>query len=294
LRIKHPIIQRARNIETNMNKRTLKRQLNLAQVVMLGTAGAIGAQLFVLTGYGAAMVGPAFVLAIILGGLLSYSIALNYGELATMFPETGGAMTYVREAWGRNLLSYLVGSLDCLSSTFFAALSAVGFAYSLQIFFPALPIVPTAIGIILFFVVLNLLGVGNIGNLQVALGGILLFLLLGYIALGFSLPGGFRWETFAPGGKFFIHNTNWDNFYALLSTVALAYVAYIGFEVLADDAEEIKNPDRALPLGILISLTVLIVLYPLIVLVTLGTIPWTELAGSETAMTDAAEQFLPV
>lgn len=276
-----------------MNKRTLKRQLNLAQVVMLGTAGAIGAQLFVLTGYGAAMAGPAFILAIIIGGLLSYSIALNYGELATMFPETGGAMTYVREAWGRNLLSYLVGSLDCLSSTFFAALSAVGFAYSLQIFFPALPIVPTALGIILFFIILNLLGVGNIGNVQVVLGGILLFLLLAYIALGFILPGGFRWETFAPDGKFFIHTTNWDNFYALLSTVALAYVAYIGFEVLADDAEEIKNPDRALPLGILISLTVLIVLYPLIVLVTLGTIPWPELAGSATAMTDSAEQFLP-
>lgn len=277
-----------------MNKRTLKRQLNLIQVVMLGTAGAIGAQLFVLTGYGAALAGPAFALAIVIGGLLSYSIALNYGELATMFPETGGAMTYVREAWGRNLLSYLVGSLDCLSSTFFAALSAVGFAYSLQIFFPALPIVPTAIGIILFFVVLNLLGVGNIGNAQIVLGGALLFLLLAYIALGFILPGGFRWETFVPNGKFFIYNTNWDNFYTLLSTVALAYVAYIGFEVIADDAEEIKNPDRALPLGILISLTVLIVLYPLIVLVTLGTIPWTELAGSETSMTDAAEQFLPV
>lgn len=276
-----------------MNKRTLKRQLNLAQVVMLGTAGAIGAQLFVLTGYGAAMAGPAFVLAIITGGLLSYSIALNYGELATMFPETGGAMTYVREAWGRNLLAYLVGSLDCLSSTFFAALSAVGFAYSLQIFFPALPIVPTALGVILFFVALNLLGVGNIGNIQVALGGILLVLLLAYIALGFSLPGGFRWETFLPDGKFFIHNTNWDNFYTLFSTVALAYVAYIGFEVIADDAEEIKNPDRALPLGILISLTVLIVLYPLIVLVTLGTIPWPELVGSETTMTDSAERILP-
>ncbi len=260
---------------------------------MLGTAGAIGAQLFVLTGYGAEMVGPAFVLAIIIGGLLSYSIALNYGELATMFPETGGAMTYVREAWGRNLLSYLVGSLDCLSSTFFAALSAVGFAYSLRVFLPALPIVPTALGIVLFFITLNLLGVGKIGNVQVVLGGVLLVLLLGYITLGFILPGGFRWETFVPNGKFFIHNTHWDNFYTLLSAVALAYVAYIGFEVLADDAEEIKNPDRALPLGILISLTVLIVLYPLIVLVTLGTISWPELSGSETAMTDAAEQFLP-
>lgn len=209
-----------------MNKRKLKRQLNLAQVVMLGTAGAISAQIFVLTGHAAGMIGPAFVLAIILGGVLSYSIALNYGELALSFPETGGAMTYVREAWGPNLLTFLVGSLGCFSSTFYAALSAVGFAYSLQIFFPAMPIVPTAIGIILVFVILNILGVGNIGNIQILLGGILLFVLLAYIVLGLSLPGGFQWGTFLSGGKFFIHDGGWENFYRLLSAIALAYVAY--------------------------------------------------------------------
>lgn len=276
-----------------MNKRKLKRQLNLAQVVMLGTAGAIGAQIFVLTGHAAGMVGPAFVLAILLGGLLSYSIALNYSELASSFPETGGAMTYVREAWGRNLLFYLVGSLDCLSSTFFSAFSAIGFAYSLQIFLPSLPIVPTAIGIILVFVVLNILGVGNIGNIQVLLGGTLLFVLLAYIVLGLSLPGGFQWSTFLSEGEFFIHDGSWENFYELLSTIALIYVAYIGFEVIADDAEEIKNPDRAIPLGILVSLTVLLVIYPMIIFVTLGTVPWQELAGSETALTDAVIRFLP-
>jgi amino acid transporter/nucleotide-binding universal stress UspA family protein len=276
-----------------MNKRKLKRQLNLVQVVMLGTAGAIGAQIFVLTGHAAGMIGPAFVLAIILGGVLSYSIALNYGELASSFPETGGAMTYVREAWGPNLLTFLVGSLDCLSSTFYAALSAIGFAYSLQIFFPAMPIVPTAIGIILVFVVLNILGVGNIGNIQILLGGTLLFVLLAYIVLGLSLPGGFQWSTFLSGGKFFIYDGGWENFYRLLSTIALAYVAYIGFEVIADDAEEIKNPDRAIPLGILVSLTLLLIIYPMIILVTLGTVSWQELAGSETALTDAVVRFLP-
>lgn len=276
-----------------MNKRKLKRQLSLVQVVMLGTAGAMGAEIFVLTGHAAGISGPTFVLALVIGGLLSYSIAINYCELATSFPETGGAMTYVREAWGRNLLSFLVGSMDCLSSTFYAALSAVGFAYSLQIFIPFLPIVPTAIGIILVFITLNLLGVGNIGNVQVLLGGILLFIFLVYIALGFTLPGGFRWETYLWQGHFFIHQDAWSNFAALLSTIALAYVAYIGFEVIADDAEEVTNPDRNIPLGILASLTLLIILYPLIVLVTLGVIPWTELVGSEVALTDAVARFLP-
>ena len=60
-----------------MTKRKLKRQLSLIQVVMLGTAGAIGAEIFVLTGHAAAISGPAMIFAILIGGLLSYSIAMN-------------------------------------------------------------------------------------------------------------------------------------------------------------------------------------------------------------------------
>jgi amino acid transporter len=119
-----------------MTKRKLKRQLGLLQIIMLGTAGTIAAEIFVLTGHAAGMAGPAAVFAVLLAGLLSYSIALNYCEMAVAYPVTGGAMTYVREAWGANVLSFLVGSFDCLSSTFYAALSAVGFAYSLQVFLP--------------------------------------------------------------------------------------------------------------------------------------------------------------
>ncbi|HPK26381.1 MAG TPA: amino acid permease, partial [Anaerolineaceae bacterium] len=113
-----------------MAKRKLKRQLNLLQVVMLGTAGTIAAEIFVLTGHAAGIAGPEAVLALVIGGFLTLSIALNYCELATTYPVTGGAMTYVEEGFGNGLLMFLAGSLDCLSSTFYAALSAVGFAIS--------------------------------------------------------------------------------------------------------------------------------------------------------------------
>jgi len=276
-----------------MTKRKLKRQLSLLQVVMLGTAGAIGAQIFVLTGHAATISGPALVLAILIGGILSFPIALNYGEQASSFPVTGGALTYVREAWGKNLLSFLVGSLDCLSSTFFSGLSAIGFAYSIQIILPFMPIIPTAIGIILIFVFLNILGVSNIGNIQILFGGVLILILFAYIIFGFILPGGFNWQTYLYRGQFFIHDDVRTNFSTLFTTIALVYAAYIGFEVIADDAEEVKNPDRNIPLGILISLGLCIILYPLITLVTLGTIPWTQLSGSDVALTDAIARFLP-
>lgn len=276
-----------------MSKRKLKRQLGLAQIVMLGTAGAIGAEIFVLTGEAAALTGPATLLALLIGGLLTYSIALNYCEMATSFPETGGAMTYVREAYGNGLLSFLVGSMDCLSSVFYAALSAMGFAYSLNVLFPFLPIVPVALLIIGVFSVLNILGVGNVGNAQILLGVALLIIFGVYIVIGFTSPNGFQWTTLVPEGKFFIHPDAPTNIARVMQTIALIYVAYVGFEVIADDAEEAQNPERVLPLGILISLTLVMIINILIVTVALGTIPWQQLVGSKTVLTDTVTRFMP-
>lgn len=276
-----------------MSKRKLKRQMNLGQVVMMGAAGTIGAQIFVLTGHAAGISGPATILAFLVGGLLSYSIAINYSELATMYPVTGGALTYVREAYGNNILSFLVGAMDCLSSTFYAALSAVGFAWSLRVLLPDLPIVPVAILTITIFTLLNLLGVNKVSSVQVGLGAVLLALLAIYVLAGWTQAGGFDWQTFLPDGRFFIHDDFTGNLSAMLATIALVYSAYVGFEVIADDAEEVQNPSRTIPRGILISLTLVIVIYMLVVSVTIGSVSWQELAGSETALTDAVRRFLP-
>ncbi len=276
-----------------MTKRRLKRQLGLAQAVMLGTAGTIAAEIFVLTGHVASMAGPASVLALLLVGLLSYSLALNYCELGTTYPVTGGALTYVREAWGTGLLAYLVGSLDCLSSTFYSALSAVGFAYSLRVFVPGLPIVPTALAVTALFTVLNVMGIGIVGRAQVVLGGLLLTFLGVYVVAGLVSPLGFRWEVYVPDGRFFAGDMGRTALASLLATMALIFNAYVGFEVIADDAEEISDPSRNLPRAILISLTLITVTYVLVALVTLGVVPWQELSGSETALTDAAARFLP-
>ncbi|MBG0784474.1 MAG: amino acid permease [Anaerolineaceae bacterium] len=276
-----------------MAKRTLKRQLNLIQVIMLGTAGTLGSGIFVLTGHAAGVAGPATILAVIIAGLLSFSIALNYSELATTYPETGGAMTYVREAWGKGLIAFLVGSMDSISSTFYCALSAVGFAYSLSVFIPGLPIVPVAIGAILVFTLLNIFGVTNIGNIQLVMGGILVFAFTVYIVGGFVSSNGFNLSTLLPDGKMFIGTGFWENLISIMRTIALIYALYVGFEVIADDAEEVKNPNKNIPVAILISLAVITLVYALTSIVALGTSPWNELAGSETALSDTIAKFLP-
>ena len=276
-----------------MSKRTLKRQLNLFQVIMLGTAGTLGSGIFILTGLAAEVAGPATFLAILVGGFLSFSIALNYSELATVYPETGGAMTYVREAWGKGLLSFLIGSMDSISSTFYCALSAVGFAYSMSVFFPSIPIVPVAIAVIIIFVILNILGVSNVGNVQIVMGIGLLFAFAVYIIAGFVSPNGFHPATLFPNGRMFPTEGLVKNTGILMKTIALIYAAYVGFEVIADDAEEVKNPSKNIPVAILVSLVLITLIYSLTVVVTLGTVTWQSVAGSTTALSDAIKVFMP-
>ena len=276
-----------------MSSRKLKRQLNLLQVIMLGTAGTIAAEIFVLTGHAAGIAGPDTVLAIIIGGILTLSVALNYCELATTYPITGGAMTYVREGFGSSLIMFLVGSLDGLSSTFYAALSAVGFAYSLKVFFPLLPVIPVALAIILIVGLLHIRGVTQAGNLQIILGGILLVVFTIYIILGLTRSTGFQLEIFRSGRVLFENKSSWANLARMLTAIALIYNAFVGFEVIADDAEEITRPNKNIPIGILVSLGVTTLVYTLVTLVTIGVMPYTDLAGSETALTDAARIFWP-
>ncbi len=276
-----------------MARRTLKRQLSLIQVIMLGTAGTLGSGIFILTGHAAGVAGPAVILAVIIAGILSFSIALNYSELATTYPETGGAMTYVREAWGKGLLAFLVGSMDSISSTFYCALSAVGFAYSLSVFVPSLPIIPVAIGVILLFTLLNIFGVTKIGNIQMIMGGILITAFAIYILGGFISSNGFDIKTFMPDGKFFIGDDFWTNLITILRTIALIYALYVGFEVIADDAEEVTNPSKNIPIAIMVSLVLIVLVYSTVSIIALGTIPWQALAGSETALSETIAIFLP-
>ncbi|MDD4043076.1 MAG: universal stress protein [Anaerolineaceae bacterium] len=276
-------------------KGTLKRQLNLPQVVMLGTAGTLGSGVFILSGHAAAIAGPAAIWAVLIAGILSFSIALNYCELATTYPETGGAMTYVREAWGKGLIAFLVGSMDSISSTFYTALSAVGFAYSVSVFFPGLAasafgISAVAIAAIVVFVILNILGVTKVGNLQVVMGIALLVAFAIYTIGGFTMPNGFSTATLLPDGRWFQSDSIGVNAGVILKTIALIYAMYVGFEVIADDAEEVKNPTKNIPLAIMISLFLIVVVYTLVITVAMGTS--SDIAGSETAISDTIRMFM--
>jgi amino acid transporter len=94
---------------------------------------------------------------------------------------------------------FLVGSLDGLSSTFYAALSAIGFAISVNVFFPVLPIVPVAVAVIVVVAAMHTRGVTKAGNLQIVLGAFLLVVFAIYIIRGLTDPNGLARQLLTLG-----------------------------------------------------------------------------------------------
>ena len=274
-----------------MANRQLVRTLGLPQTLMLGIGGTMGAGVFVLTGHAAGMVGPAVVLVFLLAGLQSLPNALSYAELASSFPIAGGGYAYLSMAI-RGPLPYSVGWVSWFSSMFYAALSAVGAAYSLKIFLPFLPVPLMAVAFVAIFVAISLQGSQEAGRTQVILAGILLASLAFFVILGLVLPGGFTWATFYQGGGFFIHESLFENLLLIFQTVTMVNVMFVGYEVIATTAEEAKNPGRTIPIAIVGTILICAVVYCSVAFVALGIVSPAELGVSSTPLADAASCFL--
>ena len=184
-----------------MAKKQLVRTLGLAQILMLGIGGTMGAGVFVLTGHAAGMVGPALILAFLIAGLLEFFTALNYAELASSYPIAGGGYAYVSQA-KEGFLPFSVGWVSWFGAMFYSALCGVGFALSLKIFLPFLPVSATAVAIVVIFAIINARGSEEAGRLQVILGGVLLTSLIRLCDPGVCLARRLHFRRVLQGQRF--------------------------------------------------------------------------------------------
>jgi APA family basic amino acid/polyamine antiporter len=274
-----------------MTNKQLVRTLGLIQILMLGIGGTMGAGVFVLTGHAAGMVGPAVILVFLLAGLQSLPNSLSYAELASSFPVAGGGYAYISKAT-TGILPFSVGWVSWFSSMVYAALSAVGAAYSLQIFLPSLPVPLTAGALIVIFVVISLRGSQEAGRTQVILAGFLLTSLAVFVILGLVLPGGFTWAKFYRDGGFFIHEGTLSNMAKIFQAITLVNVLFVGYEVIATTAEEAKNPGRNIPIAVVGTIFICAAVYCTVAFVALGIISAGALGDSSTPLSDAASHFL--
>jgi len=281
---------------------TLKRALTGANLTLLGIGAIIGAGIFVLTGTAAAnFAGPGVVWSFVLAGLGCFFAGLCYAEFAAMIPIAGSAYTYGYATMGE-LIAWIIGWDLVLEYLFGAATVAVGwsgyfgaFLEHIGIHLPAAfmsaplsvqgthTIVPVPGGVInlpavvLIVAMTTLLVIGiresaRFNNIIVFVKLAIVFLVIGF---GFAYVNPANWHPFVPPnttGEF--GHYGWTG---VVRAAGVVFFAYIGFDAVSTAAQEAKNPQKDMPVGILLSLGICTVLYILMSLVMTGLAHYTEL-----------------
>jgi basic amino acid/polyamine antiporter, APA family len=290
---------------------SLKRALGPINLVALGIGAVIGAGIFVLTGQAAAAyAGPAIVYSFILAGTACAFAGLCYAEFSAMIPIAGSAYTYGYATLGE-LLAWIIGWDLILEYLFAASTVAVGWSGYVVSFLKDIGIVippeytsapyvhhtPPGAGlniwrlftegwsstgavlnvpamvIVAFITILLIVGISEsagFNNIIVIIKLTVVFLFIGF---GLAYINKANWEPFIPPaagpGKY-----GWDG---IVRGAGVIFFAYIGFDAVSTAAQETRNPQRDMPIGILGSLAICTVLYIAVALVLTGIVNYTEL-----------------
>jgi APA family basic amino acid/polyamine antiporter len=290
---------------------SLKRALGPVNLVALGIGAIIGAGIFVLTGQAAAnYAGPAIVYSFILAGTACALAGLCYAEFSAMIPMAGSAYTYGYATLGE-LLAWIIGWDLILEYLFAASTVAVGWSGYVVSFLKDIGIdippqytsapythaappdaglnvwrlftegwtntgavlnVPAMI-IVAFVTILLIIGISESATFNNFIVVIKLTVVALFIIFGLAYINRENWEPFVPPaagpGKF-----GWDG---ILRGAGVIFFAYIGFDAVSTAAQETKNPQRDMPIGIMGSLAICTVLYIAVALVLTGIVKYTEL-----------------
>lgn len=260
----------------------LHRTLTAFDLTLFGIGAIIGAGVFVLTGIAAATkAGPAIVISYIIAGLAAMFAALAYAELASSIGGTGSAYSYAYAGFGE-FIAWIIGWNLLLEYAMSVATVAIGWSGYVNDLFVSLNIpLPTAITKNPF--------AGGVVNLMAVL---IIVLLSALLIIGVRHSA--RVNTIAVLIKlgtillfivFAIHDVqpaNWANFYpfgwsGIMSGAALVFFAYIGFDALSTAVEESVNPQRDIPISIIISLIFCTLIYILVSLLLTGIAPYETL-----------------
>ena len=289
---------------------TFARNLGLFDATMIGIGAMIGAGIFVLTGIAAGEAGPGALLAFALNGLVTLLTALSYAELASVYPKSGGGYAFITKAFP-GPAGFASGWMLWFCYIIACALYALGFGSYfwefVQRYFPPLanlvfnlaghkaPALMMTTLVSIIFILVNMRGTALTGSVENIITMAKIIILGIFIAYGlkriFQIPSeaAASFTPFLPNGAG-----------GVVIAMGLTFIAFEGYDLIATVAEEIKAPEKTIPRATLISLSVTVFIYLMILLVCIGAIQpesgksWQFLGQyQETAIARAAQSFMP-
>ena len=259
----------------------LKRRMGLFQLTMYGVGLILGAGIYVLIGEAVGFAGDSVWIAFVLGSIVALFAGLSYAELSSLFPKAAAEYVFIKNAFKNNFFAFVIGWLTAITSIITAATVALGFGGYFAEFFKV-PIIISAIGLLGILSLVNFIGIResawtNTIFTIIEAGGLILIIIIGFTVLN---PEPVNY-TDSPSG-----------FTGIAIAFVLIFFAFIGFEDMANVAEEVKNPRKTLPRAIILSVLISGILYILVSLAVVRVVNWEELATSSAPMAMVAERGL--
>jgi amino acid transporter len=263
-----------------------KESLGYWSAVSIGIGGMVGGGIFAVLGLAVQLAHGGTPIAFAIAGLIALVTAYSYSRLSITYPTRGGTVEFLNQAFGDGIFTGGLNVLLWLSYIAMLSLYAYAFGSYGASFFPqAIQAVWKHIlisGAVILFTSLNLLGAKVVGKSEDLIVALKLVILIVFLGVGIWTV---NMNQLLP--------TTWSSPLQLVAGGMIIFLAYEGFELIANTAENVKNPQITLPKAYFTAVIFVIVLYVLVSMVTVGNLPLDKIiAAKDYALAEAARPFL--
>ncbi len=268
------------------NKMKNERNLSYWSVVSIGIGGMVGGGIFAVLGLAVQLGHGGTPAAFAIAGLIALITSYSYARLSVKYPNQGGTVEFLNQGFGNGVFTGGMNILLWISYIVMLSLYAFAFGSYGASFFPASEQLfwkhILICAVILFFTVLNSLGATFVGKTEEWIVGLKISILLIFIAVGI-------WSVNLK----YVQPSTWTNLPELVAGGMIIFLAYEGFELIANASGDVKNPKKNLPRAFYTAVIFVIGLYILISFVTVGNLAVNNIiAAKDYALAESAKPFL--
>ena len=269
----------------------MSKKIGLKEAISIGIGGMVGGGIFAVLGLAVLLAKGGTPIAFLLAGILALITSYSYVHLSKKYPDRGGTVKFINQGFGKTIFSGTINNLLWVSYIVMLSLYASAFGsyapnlweitqnktINFHIYASAIIIIATAI---------NYYSIAVVGKIESYAVVIKLIILIGFIAIGaYGLIGN---PNIAQ-----LSISNWENPIKLFAGGMVIFVAYEGFELIANAAPDILNPEKNISKAYYYSVIFVIFLYIIIALVTVGSLPFNQIAKAQDyVLAEAAKPML--